>query len=229
MLHPRIDPSVNDKGFAVNAQLAGDVNSNQLGRPAENPMHFAPLTIMHAAPVIPWPGVGWEITQHARPGCDLFHDDDDRWLYLRLLTRSSDVNSFDILAFSLLPECIAVVVLARPDIDVLGALRRINAIFAQQHQKRHGTSPPLWNPRLAAALHVDHEIVDAIARVETAPVAAGLVARAWDYTWSSARAHTGRDFPLIPLGLTWWRTHVAAGEWAARLDSSTAKVRAAAN
>jgi putative transposase len=182
---------------------------------------------MHAASVIPWPGVGWEITQYARPGCDLFHDDEDRWLYLRLLTSAADTAGFDILAFALLPERVSIVILARPDVDILTPLRRLQARFAQHHCRRHGTRPPLWAPRHGASLHIDNEIVDAIARVERAPVAEGLAARAWDYAWSSARAHTGRDFPLIPLGLTWWRAHVTTREWSARLDAGPLKARAA--
>ena len=95
---------------------------------------------------------------------------------------------FELLAFVIMPDHLHLV-LAVPQSTTLGrVMQLIKGRFANRCHKSFGGSGPLWQSRYHdRALKGERELNAAIAYVEQNPVAAGLVAEAAEYRWSSAR------------------------------------------
>lgn len=60
---------------------------------------------------------------------------------------------------------------------------------------------------------------DALAHLETAPVRAGLCARAENCRWSSAAAHAGWGPAYLPLEMERWRAEWTCAGWRERLEA----------
>jgi putative transposase len=60
--------------------------------------------------------------------------------------------------------------------------------------------------------------------VELNPVRAGLVRRAWDWSWSSAGVHVSGEAPDKLLDLAWWRTRYDARNWREILEFGVEEV-----
>ena len=77
----------------------------------------------------------------------------------------------------------------------------------------------LWQNRFYSCAMDDPHAVVALRYVERNPVAAGLVARAWEYEWSSAGAHVGGAERTGLLDLESWRGRWAPDEWRKQLEA----------
>ncbi len=83
----------------------------------------------------------------------------------------------------------------------------LRATFAQAHRRytgaihaRHQWTGHLWQGRFSSTAMDEAHLYAAIRYVSLNPVRAGLVARAADWPWSSARAHlAGRDDALVKV------------------------------
>ena len=71
-------------------------------------------------------------------------------------------------------------------------MRHLNGVYTQAFNRRHGLSGHLFQGRFKAILVDRDAYLLALCRyVERNPVAAGLVAQADQWPWSSCRAHVG--------------------------------------
>lgn len=95
--------------------------------------------------------------------------------------------------------------------------------YTQRVNKREGWTGFLWQGRFSSFPLDERHLYAAIRYVERNPVEAGLVARAEEYPWSSARAHVGRvsdDSILTPHAL-----QEEIKDWAAFLRSEDDQMR----
>lgn len=99
------------------------------------------------------------------------------------------------------------------DDSLAKALGRTHFEYAVYLNRRRGRSGHLWQNRFySTAMDAGH-VFDALAYVDRNPVRAGLIARATDYEWSSARAHAvGRD----PAGWLDLECRAEPSDWTAR-------------
>ncbi len=65
----------------------------------------------------------------------------------------------------------------------------------------------------------DDYFLKALCYVERNPVRAGLAGHAWDYAWSSARAHCGEASENALLPLNDWRDRMPGETWREILES----------
>jgi putative transposase len=110
--------------------------------------------------------------------------------------------------------------------SLAAVMRPLHSTYAQWFHTKSGGSGYLWNGRFFSCALDDRHFWAAIRYVENNPVRAGMVCRAEDYPWSSARAHCGlRHDPLI--GGTAARVR-AIGDWskwlAADMDEKGARL-----
>ena len=72
-------------------------------------------------------------------------------------------------------------------------MRHVNGVYTQAFNRRHGLAGHLFQGRFKAILVDRDAYLLAVCRyVERNPVAAGLVAQADQWPWSSCRAHVGQ-------------------------------------
>jgi len=144
------------------------------------------------------PGAPHLVTQRGEGGQRAFFEDADYRLYRNLLGQAADRAGSQVWAYCLLPgEVQAVMIPSDPD-----GVRRTFADLHRRYTKhvnvRHGRTGRLWQGRFSSTAMDEDHVVAAIRYVSLAPVRAGLAARAWDWPWSSVRAHlAARDDAVV--------------------------------
>ncbi len=158
------------------------------------------------------------VTQRGVDGRETFSSDADRIAYLELLKQNRQDAAVRVLAWCLMNNHVHLILVPEREDSLAVLLRRTHGRYAQYYNVRSGRTGHLWQNRyFACALGPTH-LWRALVYVERNPVRAGLVSRAEQYRWSSARAHlTGRD-PLGLLDMDWWIREGAAAEWPELLD-----------
>jgi putative transposase len=157
------------------------------------------------------------VTQRGNRGQNVFFSDADFELYQRLLAEGCRSARTAILAYSLLPDRVNLILVPRETGGLRAALGESHRRYTRAINAREGWRGFLWQGRFAS-FPMDAAHLPACARfVELAPVVAGLTKRARDWRWSSAHAHlSGQDDDLVRveslLGrIGDWREFLAGG------------------
>ena len=144
------------------------------------------------------PGQLHLLIQRAQHGQTVFAEAVDCEAYLDALRDAAVTNRVSIHAFALMPG--EVRLLATPaDAQAIGRMiQSLGRRFTAAYNARHARSGALWQGRFSATVVEAQAYLMACLRfVEAGPVAAGLVARAADYPWSSAGHHSGRNLATL--------------------------------
>jgi putative transposase len=123
----------------------------------------------------------------------VFLDDQDRAAFLAMLGEAARQHGVALHAYALLDD--AVHWLATPsEAPSLGRLvQSIGRRYVAAFNRRHGRRGTLWDGRFRSSLiEAESALADATVLIERLPAAAGLVAHACDWAWSSAAHHLGR-------------------------------------
>ncbi len=173
------------------------------------------------------PGVAHHVTQRGNRRQQTFFNDDDYRAYKALVAKSCAAASVAVWAYCLMPNHVHLILVpASPD-GLQRALGEAHRRYTRRINFREGWRGYLWQGRFAS-FALDEAHLHAAGRyVELNPVRAGLVRRARDWIWSSARAHLkGEDDDLVsvapllervggrgagPQGAGGWRAYLKAG------------------
>jgi putative transposase len=144
------------------------------------------------------PEIAHHITQRGNRRQDVFFSDDDRQEYLRLIFEYSVQAGLLILAYCLMTNHLHLVGIPILAVTLSKVFGPVHTQYAQHFNAVVGSGGRVWQSRFySCPLDNDH-LWRAIRYVERNPVRAGMVIRAEDYAWSSARAHCGlRTDPLL--------------------------------
>ena len=147
------------------------------------------------------PGVPLHVTQRGVNRCTVFHDDQDRRCYIRLLREACAEHQVDVHAYALMGNHVHLLLAAARAGAISSAMRIVGQSHAQRFNLRHGRCGALWQGRFKSCLVGDDRYLLTVIRyIELNPVRAGLAAMPGDYRWSSVHLHTGcnRDPWLTP-------------------------------
>ncbi|MDP1736622.1 MAG: transposase [Caulobacter sp.] len=144
------------------------------------------------------PGLPHHVTQRGNRRAPIFFAPGDQRIYLNLLKEQVDRWGVEVWAYCLMPNHLHLV--ATPSDE--GGLARA---FGEAHRRyttfvnaRHEWTGHLFQARFASVVLDERHLLTAARYVTLNPVRAGLVDRAEDWPWSSARAHlAGRDDQLV--------------------------------
>jgi putative transposase len=163
------------------------------------------------------PGLPHHITQRGNRKQRTFFGVDDYLRYLALMAEWCDRCSVDIWAYCLMPNHVHFIGVPETEDGLRKAVGEAHRRYTREVNDREGWRGYLWQGRFASFVMDEPYTLAAARYIELNPVRAGLVARAEQYPWSSARAHLlGRDdgvVKVLPL-LT------RVGEWNALLGES---------
>lgn len=137
------------------------------------------------------PEVPHHITQRGVRRFNVFLDEDDYAIYLRLLKLYSERFLLRILAYCLMTNHIHVVGSPGRVDSIANTFKYCHGIYATEFNKKYGKSGHVWQARPFSCVLDESHTWAAIRYVERNPVRANMVERAEDYRWSSARAHCG--------------------------------------
>ena len=171
---------------------------------------------MSRGPRIVLPGNPHHITQRGIRQSDIFLDEADRMLYSKLLLEASVRYSMFIHSYTWMTNHVHIIAVPKFEDTFENVFRRINGDYASRFNKKYGSRGYLWQDRFFSCPTDETHYWAAMRYVERNPVRAGMVRRAQDYPWSSARAHCGlgsdpllTDLPILPLGLKSWSQWLA--------------------
>jgi len=137
------------------------------------------------------PGVPLHITQRGIRRFDVFCDELDRQIYLKLFWESCARFHLRISAYCLMTNHVHLVAIPERADSLWRTLHRCHGMYATRFNTKYGLTGHLWQARpFSCALDEEH-FWTAIRYVERNPVRAGMVDCAEEYRWSSAATHCG--------------------------------------
>ena len=149
------------------------------------------------------PAVPHHVTQRGNRRLPVFFSDEDRQAYLALVAEACTANSTACLGWCLMDNHIHLILVPATEDGLRASLAEAHRRYSRRVNFREGWRGYLFQGRFASYPMDDGHLMRAIRYVENNPVAAGMVARAEDWRWSSARSHIAgkraKDDPLTDV------------------------------
>lgn len=158
------------------------------------------------------------VTQRGNSRCAIFCTVEERRLYLRRVAWFASIHRIRVLAYALMDNHIHFVLIVPSQVALSKFMQDLQSEHAQRMNETYGRSGHLFGERFFCS-SVDHDVAFEVIRyVELNPVRAGMVARAEDFEFSSARAHAFKIWDPV-LGESWppLAEIVDYGAWLAEL------------
>ena len=170
---------------------------------------------MPRRPRVVIPGVAHHVTQRGNDRQDVFLSPADRRLYLELLAWHAGRSGSRILGYCLMTNHMHLIAVPEREQSLARTLGRTHSEFALAVNRANRRSGHVWQNRFFSCPMSESHLLAALKYVELNPVRATLVANAWDWHWSSARAHVAGASPDEVL-YPGWEEHLGRwdyGEW----------------
>jgi putative transposase len=134
---------------------------------------------------------------HARE--TIFHDDEDRACFRRLLARYRDRFGFRLYHYCLLGNHFHLLLQLPEARDLSRLLAGLVVAYWHHYRRRYALVGHLFQGRCKTpAVEADAYLLSCGRYIERNPVEAGLVAEPWEYRWSSCRSYAqGEPDPLL--------------------------------
>lgn len=163
------------------------------------------------------PGYCHHVTQRGNGGRVIFLDDDDRRAYLGILRKQADRYDLAVIGYCLMSNHVHLVVIPSTAESMSKGVGRAAQLYSLYFHKRYEDSGHLWNQRYYSVVLDGEHFWHAMNYVERNPVKSGLNSFAWEFEWSSARAHvTFRDDSGL-LDMAYWKKVAFDKDWQSAL------------
>jgi putative transposase len=135
------------------------------------------------------PGVPHHVTQRGNRRLPIFFSDDDRAAYLSLIADACQAHGTICLAWCLMDNHVHLILVPQSADGLRATLGEAHRLYSRRINFREGWRGYLFQGRFASYPMDDAHLLAAVRYVENNPVAAKLVARTEDWSWSSAASH----------------------------------------
>jgi putative transposase len=169
------------------------------------------------------PGWAHHITQRGNHRQTVFFSDNDRLVYLRILAKYMESYEIVLIGYCLMGNHVHLVPMPGKESSFADGIGRLHHDFALWQNVQCGRSGHLWQNRFFSCPVEEDRIGDVVSYVESNPVRARLVERAWDWEWSSARAHVTGEDPAGLLDMNFWRKRFNPEDWKKNLEQAAAQ------
>jgi putative transposase len=163
---------------------------------------------MSRGPRLVLPGMPHHITQRGIHQTNIFVDPADRLFYSDLLFHASQQYRMFIHAYTWMTNHVHIIAVPESEDTLERVFRKAHSEYARKFNRKYELRGYLWQDRFFSCPLDEPHYWAAIRYVERNPIRAGMVRRAEDYRWSSARVHCGlasskllTELPALPLGL----------------------------
>jgi putative transposase len=180
-----------------------------------------------------YPGSVYHVTQRGNNRQYLFNEDNDYILYLKRVNEYSQKFKVDIYAYCIMGNHVHFIIKPKHHDSMSQMFRGVHMRYAKYFQKKTSSCGHVWQGRYFSCLLDESHIRKAIRYVELNPVRAKMVKKAWDYPWSSARAHLGKKYEWILfadvreiINVEDWKGYLIGGEdaqWLKKIRQLTKK------
>ena len=169
------------------------------------------------------PGYCYHLINRGNRKARVFHEDADYEQFLALIHRGQSRLDLPILALSLMPNHVHMVVQPRAETDVSRWMQWVFTTHVHWSHAKYGTTGRLWQGRFKAFLiQADHHLLTVMRYVERNALRAHLVERAEDWRWGSLSWRGAWPMPVklapAPIALpSYWRQLVNEPQTSAEL------------
>lgn len=154
------------------------------------------------------PGIGHHITQRGVRSINIFHNDEDKKAYIKLLSKLSSKEGSEIHAYCLMDNHVHLLLVPKKEDSLRKIVGETHRLYTRRINFRQEVRGHLFQERFFSC-PLDNSHYIATARyIEKNPVRAGMCQQAWDYDFSSAKYHIGERLtdPLLTKK-DWYCTH----------------------
>ena len=163
-------------------------------------------------------GYPHHVTQRGNYRQTIFETDEDFNQYLKWLKVYSRKYGLDIWAYCLMDNHVHFICVPKHEETLARTFNTLHMRYAQYINRRRNASGHLWQGRFYSTILDEAHVYAAVRYVENNPARTGMVKKAEDYKWSSAREHidaapevvSGNCFLLQEIRN--WRTFLRARE-----------------
>lgn len=172
-------------------------------------------------------GYPHHITQRGNYRQTVFSGSKDYRFYLDRLNEYLERYELSVLAYCLMPNHVHFVAIPEEKDSMAKTFNACHMRYAHYFNKKNGVTGHLWQGRFYSCVLDDAHLYAAIRYVENNPVRAGLVKRAWDWEWSSAREHVlkKRDGKVklrelkVFIEITDWETYLTQEDKTSEIEA----------
>ena len=166
-------------------------------------------------------GLPHHITQRGNFQQDVFLSPDDRKRYLRWMRKFSTQYGLRIFAYCLMQNHVHFIATPTNEDSLARTFKNAHMRYAQYFNKKLGRHGHLWQGRFYSCVLDAPHLILAARYIERNPVRAGLVKKPWQWEWSSALNHVGKeDKAPLKLGDFLGIIGMSHDYWAQYIDST---------
>jgi putative transposase len=136
-----------------------------------------------------------------------------RSAYLQLLSEHATSHRLRVLAYSIMTNHVHVVAIPDGEASMANTFRHAHRRFSQYWNTERRKTGHVWQNRYYSCPVEDAAVGRVIKYVEENPVRAGMVDRAEDFWWSSARSHMGATEAEPWLDNGWFAARWTSEDW----------------
>ncbi|MBZ0155425.1 MAG: transposase [Alphaproteobacteria bacterium] len=141
----------------------------------------------------------------------VFRSDRDRNDYLRFIRKETARFGVEVLAWCLMTNHVHFIAVPSQQTALARAFGEAHRRFTYARNREENTRGYLFQGRFGSCILDEDHLLAAVRYVELNPVRAGMVEKAWEYPWSSARFHVGlhetdllvKSRSLMGLSIDW--------------------------
>lgn len=135
------------------------------------------------------PGCPHHVVQRGNRRQRVFFCDGDKAEYLRLISKYASEEGVVVWAYCLMDNHVHLIVVPGTKDGLANGIGEAHKQYTRHVNFRENWRGYLWQGRFLSYPMDEHHLFAAVRYVERNPIRAGIVQRAEDYPWSSARAH----------------------------------------
>lgn len=155
------------------------------------------------------------VTQRGNARRDVFDCDGDRFVYLELLQHYARLHDLTVAGYCLMTNHVHLIAIPGDSGSLALALGQAHSQYSLEQNRQQLRSGHLWQNRFFSCPLASDHLLSAMRYVELNPVRARITVEAWDWRWSSARAHTSLQAHDELLDWPWrdWMEETRLGTW----------------
>ncbi len=119
----------------------------------------------------------------------VFFNEDDKQAYLCVLTKQAEESGIEFWAYCLMDNHVHFIAVPKREDSFAKGFAQTHKLYTRRINFRKNWRGHLWEGRFKSCVLSEQHLYSAIRYVERNPVKAGIVKKAEDYIWSSAKAH----------------------------------------
>lgn len=136
-----------------------------------------------------YPGAWYHVMNRGRRGEKIFHIDDDREEFIKVLRETIELWNLQVSAYCLMSNHYHLLV-RTPDGNLSRCMRHLNGVYTQRFNRRHSKEGQLFRGRYKAVLvDDDSHLLEVLRYIHRNPLRSGIVKAPDNYPWSSHKGY----------------------------------------